>query len=105
MRIKKIKNEIHRIAKIEDAKETQEEVRGLDEKLQKEPIQKFPSGNYYYFRIVSYEYNPGPYGKRNIPGEKLGRISKKDYGVNKDIIDKLMREKNSKELKKFLEQY
>ena len=69
------------------------------------PIQKFPSGNYYYFRTIEYDYKTNPGKKRNIPKEKLGRILKSDYKKNKKIMDQLVKEKDKEELKKYLESY
>jgi len=104
----KIKKRIHKLAGDIPAKECQKGVRKLDNDIQdydsKFPIQKFPSGNYWYFRTVEYIY-PGRGEKRNIIKEKLGRISKANYQKHKKIIDELMQNRNKEDLIKYLEQY
>jgi len=105
---KEIKEKIHKLAGDIPAEECQEGVRELDNEIIafdiKLPIQKFPSGNYWYFRTVEYVY-PGRGKKRNIIKEKLGRISKQDYETNKRIINELMKNRDKDKLIKYLEQY
>ena len=103
-----IKKRIHELAGEIPAEECQNGVKQLDKAIQefdaKLPIQKFPSGNYWYFRTVEYQY-PGEGKKTNILREKLGRITKKDYKKHEKVIDELMRTRDKDKIKEYLEDY
>ena len=105
---KEIKEKIHDLAGDIPAEQCQEGVQELDKEIMgfdsKLPIQKFPSGNYWYFKTIEYSY-PGRGAKRNIIKETLGKISKENYEKNKMEIDELMKNRNKEELIKYLEQY
>ena len=108
MDTKEIKEKVHTLAGDMPSEQCQKGVRELDNEIisfdTKLPIQKFPSGNYWYFKTVEYNY-PGRGDKRNIPKETLGKISREAYQKNKKIIDKLMKNRDKEELIKYLEQY
>lgn len=86
MRIKKIINEIDRIAKIEDAKETQDEVRDLDKQIKAPKIKFMIRGNYSYCYTYKIEYRSDVGRSREKLLESIGRIPKDIYLKNEKQI-------------------
>ena len=103
MRIKKIKNEISRIAKIVSPKKTQDEVRDLDKQIKAPKIKFNIQGNYCYCYTIKYEYRDDIQRGREILLDTIGRIPKKIYLKNKKKINQM----NFEELKnyEYIEQY
>ena len=103
MKFPEIKEEIHRIAQINDPQKKLEEIRKLDYEIFRKPKIKSRTkrGNYYYFYEIL-KYNSRG---REILGPRVGRILVPDYEKNHEIIEKLRKEGNIQELKKYLEQY
>jgi hypothetical protein len=103
MKFQEVKEEIHRIAKIQDPENALEEIRKLDYELFEKPKIKKPTkqGRFYYFYSIE-EYNSK--GKE-IMGPSIGKMLIPDYEKNKEIIEKLRKEGNLQELQNYLEQY
>ena len=105
-----IKEEISQIANLNIPEECQnceilKAIQNLDKKLNAPKIQWRESGNYIYFYETEWYYDKEvKEGRREIL-DKLGRVSIKNYEINREKIKALAKEGNKKELKKYLEQY
>ncbi len=103
MKFQEVKEEIHRIAKVQDPQKALDEIRELDYELFEKPKIKKPikQGRFYYFYMVKGYNNKG----KEIMGPSIGKILIEDYEVKQEIIEKLREEGNIQELKKILVQY
>lgn len=103
MKFPEIKKEIHRIAQINDPQKALEEIRNLDYEIFSKPKIKSRTkrGNYYYFYEILKYNSKG----REILGPSVGRMSILEYEKNHEVIEKLRKEGNIPELKKYLDQY
>lgn len=98
MKIKEIKSEIDRIAKIEDPKNCQTEVRVLDERIKDISVKIVERTNYAYFFPYEVIYDPGKKTSREKLKKSLGKMPIDDYHKNKTKIKAM----SCKELKKYI---
>ncbi len=103
MKFQEVKEEIHRIAKIQDPQNALNEIIKLDYELFEKPKIKKPTkrGRFYYFYSVKGYDNRG----HEIMGPSIGKMLIANYTAKNDIIEQLRKEGNIPELKKYLEQY
>ncbi len=103
MKFQEVKDEIHKIAKIQDPQKALDEIRKLDYELFEKPKIKKPTkqGRFYYFYSVKGYDNRG----HEIMGPSIGKMLIANYEAKKEIVEKLRAEGNIQELRKFLEQY
>lgn len=105
-----VKEEISQIANLDIPEGCQnceilKRIHNLDKKLNAPKIQYRKRGNYYYFYETEWYYDKEvKEGRRNILA-KLGRISMKNYEINREKIKILAKEGNKEELREVLEQY
>lgn len=101
LKFDEVKDEISKIAAIEDPEVCQDEVRELNNKLSAPKIKSVKRGNYYYLYVIEYYYDTEAQHSRERIVENLGRIEIDKYKKNKTEISRM----NLSELKKLLEQY
>ena len=96
-----VKEEIFRIANITLPEMAFQEIKKLNKFVNGPKIEYRDSGNYYYFYIMKWVYDPDKKKGRRIKVENLGRISREKFESNKKKLLKMSRE----ELKEYLEDY
>jgi len=101
MKFNEVKDEISRIAAIEDPEICQDELKKLNKKLGAAKIKKVKQGDYYYFYEIEYYYDSEAQHSRERILEKLGRIKISEYKKNKGTITRMKKG----EVKNYLEQY
>ncbi len=103
MKFQEVKEEIHRIAKIQDPQNALHEIRKLDYELFEKPKIKKPTkqGRFFYFYSIKGYDNRG----HEIMGPSIGKMLIQNYEKNKEIIENLRKEGNIGELQKYLDQY
>jgi predicted metal-dependent hydrolase len=101
LKFDEVKDEISRIAAIENPEVCQDEIRKLDRELGAPKIKPVKRGNFYYIYEIEYYYDTETQHSRERIIENLGRIDIEDYENNKDKISRMKKS----ELKSFLEQY
>ena len=100
MRIKEIKSEIDRIAKIEDPESCQTEVRILDERIKDTSVKVVERTNYAYFFPYEVIYDSRKKTSQEKLKKSLGRMSIEEYHKNKAKIKAM----SCKELKTYLKE-
>jgi hypothetical protein len=89
MRIEKIKSEIEKIASLDDHQEAHQEIKKLHQKINEPNIEARITGNWAYFYIIKYEYDPNDQLTKGKTKGKLGKMKKEKYLENKEVIDSL----------------
>ena len=105
-----VKEEISQIANLDIPEGCQnceilKRIQNLDKKLNAPKIQYRKRGNYYYFYEMEWHYDKEVKEGRRKTLAKLGRISIKNYEINREKIKALAKEGNKEELMEVLEQY
>jgi len=98
LKFETVKREISRIAELEDATKSQEEVRSLDKKLKAPKLQWRIKGNYAYCYVMRAKYDRNMKQTRWIRVKNLGKMDKVKYLTHKESIRQMKFEDLKKKL-------
>lgn len=96
-----VKEEIFRIANITLPEMALQEIKKLNKFVNSPKIEYRHSGNYTYFYIMKWVYDPKKKKGRRTKEENLGRIKREKFESNKKKLLKM----SVKKLKEYLEKY